>query len=78
MFDCLDFTDFPYMFRHKNPIWGIPPDLISRLQTIASDRHTPAHHSGPDSLGNLGPLDANQHYYTCLQVLRKIEEKLKI
>ena len=78
LFDCLDFADFPYIFRKKNQIWETPPDLNSRLSILASNRNTPAHHSGPDNLGNLGPVDSNQHFFTCRQIIRHIQGKMKI
>ena len=78
LFDCLDFSDFPYIFRQKNKIWKIPPDLISRLQILTSNRNTPAHHSGPDSLGNLGSVDANQHFFTCRQIIEYLKKQMKI
>jgi tetratricopeptide (TPR) repeat protein len=78
LFDCLDFSDFPYIFRKKNLIWETQPDLISRLSILVSNRNTPAHHSGPDNLGNLDPVDSNQHFFTCIQTIRHIQEKMKI
>ena len=78
LFDCLDFGNFPFLIRKKYSSWKIPKDMTELLQTITSSRNTPAHHSGPDDLGNLSPLDANLHYFACRKIIVLFENKMKI
>ena len=78
LFDCLDFGNFPFIIRKKYTSWKLPKNTIELLKIITSSRNTPAHHSGPDELGNLSPLDANLHYYTCRKIIVFFENKMKI
>jgi tetratricopeptide (TPR) repeat protein len=78
LFDCLDFGNFPFLIRKKYRSWEIPKDTTELLQTITSSRNTPAHHSGPDELGNLNPLDSNLHYFACRKIIILFENKMKI
>ena len=78
LFDYLDFGNFPFIIRKKYRIWKIGKNMTELLQIIVSSRNIPAHHSGPDELGNLSPLDANLHYFTCRKIIVYFENIMKI
>jgi tetratricopeptide (TPR) repeat protein len=78
LFDCLDFGNFPFIILRKYKSWKFSKHAVELLKTIASSRNTPAHHSGPDELGNLSTLDANLHYITCRKIIVYFEDKMKI